>query len=57
MKAFDFTLKFALAKDTTDASCYIELLGEAGCDDALVAIGQFFLFREKIPFTQRCHKA
>lgn len=40
MKVFKFTLKFALDEATTDASCYVELLGEAGCDDAIVGIGQ-----------------
>ncbi len=40
MKAFKFTLKFALSEASIDAGHYVELLGEAGCDDALVGIGQ-----------------
>lgn len=37
---FDFTLKFKLAADDTDADKLVERLGEAGCDDALIGIGQ-----------------
>ncbi|KHD09290.1 DNA-binding protein [Candidatus Thiomargarita nelsonii] len=40
MREFEFTLKFALTDTSKDASCYVELLGEAGCNDALVGIGQ-----------------
>ena len=40
MKEFEFTLKFVLAKASTDASHYIELLGQAGCDDALIGVGK-----------------
>jgi len=40
MKEFDFTLKFAFSKINTNAEQYVELLGEAGCDDALIGIGQ-----------------
>jgi hypothetical protein len=38
--AYDFTLKFKLATDEVDADLLIERLGEAGCDDALVGVGQ-----------------
>jgi hypothetical protein len=37
---YDFTLKFKLAADDADADELVERLGEAGCDDALVGIGQ-----------------
>jgi len=40
MKEFEFTLKFALADASIDASTYIESLGEVGCDDALIGVGQ-----------------
>ena len=37
---YDFTLKFKLATDDVDADLLVERLGDAGCDDALVGIGQ-----------------
>lgn len=40
MREFEFILKFALTEESTDASHYVELLGKAGCDDALIGIGQ-----------------
>jgi predicted DNA-binding transcriptional regulator AlpA len=40
MKEFEFTLKFALADTSIDASDYIESLGNAGCDDALIGVRQ-----------------
>ncbi len=40
MKEFEFTLKFALEDTSVDASSYIDALGEAGCDDALIGVGQ-----------------
>lgn len=40
MKEFEFTLKFSLADDSTEPDVYIERLAEAGCDDALIGIGQ-----------------
>jgi hypothetical protein len=40
MREFEFTLKFALTENSKDANSYVELLGKAGCDDALVGIGQ-----------------
>ncbi len=40
MKAFDFTLKFAFSNINTEPEDYVELLGKAGCDDALIGIGQ-----------------
>lgn len=35
---YDFTLKFKV--DTDDVDALVERLGEAGCDDALVGVGQ-----------------
>ncbi|MBV7460534.1 MULTISPECIES: AlpA family transcriptional regulator [unclassified Acidovorax] len=37
---YTFTLKYQLAEDDRDAEALVERLGEAGCDDALVGIGQ-----------------
>jgi len=35
-----FTLKYQLADDDRDPEVLVERLGEAGCDDALIGIGQ-----------------
>jgi predicted DNA-binding transcriptional regulator AlpA len=40
MKEFDFTLKFSLASQHIDPDEYVERLGEAGCDDAVIGVGQ-----------------
>ncbi len=37
---YTFTLKYQLAGDDSDPHMLVERLGEAGCDDALVGIGQ-----------------
>ena len=37
---YTFTLKYQLTDDDRDADALVERLGEAGCDDALVGIGQ-----------------
>src|SRR5688500_2600840 len=37
---YDFVLKFKLAEGSADANDLVERLGEAGCDDAVVGIGQ-----------------
>src|SRR5690606_13069027 len=37
---YTFTLKFQLVDENGDLSELVERLGEAGCDDALVGIGQ-----------------
>lgn len=37
---YTFTLKYQLAENDSDADALVERLGEAGCDDALVGIGQ-----------------
>lgn len=37
---YDFVLKFKLAEGSADANDLVERLGQAGCDDAIVGIGQ-----------------
>lgn len=37
---YDFTLRYQLAEDDADHDDLVERLGAAGCDDALVGIGQ-----------------
>lgn len=37
---YDFVLKFKLPEGSADANALVERLGEAGCDDATVGIGQ-----------------
>ena len=37
---YTFTLKYQLADDDRDPEALVERLGEAGCDDALIGIGQ-----------------
>jgi predicted DNA-binding transcriptional regulator AlpA len=37
---YTFTLKYRLAEHDSDPDAMVERLGEAGCDDALVGIGQ-----------------
>ena len=40
MKTFEFTLKFSLPDSSIDPGEYVEELGEEGCDDALIGVGQ-----------------
>jgi hypothetical protein len=40
MMEYEFTLKLKLAPDRANADEVVERLGEAGCDDALVGMGQ-----------------
>lgn len=40
MSEFEFTLKFSLPDTGASPSSYIDALGAAGCDDALVGVGQ-----------------
>lgn len=40
MTEYEFTLKFALTNSTENPDVYIEALGRAGCDDAIIGIGQ-----------------
>ena len=37
---YDFVLKFKLPEGSADANALVERLGEAGCEDAAVGIGQ-----------------
>ena len=37
---YTFTLKYQLADDDSDTDALVERLGETGCDDALIGIGQ-----------------
>jgi predicted DNA-binding transcriptional regulator AlpA len=40
MNEFEFTLKFGLTGTPLEPDAYIERLGEEGCDDALIGVGQ-----------------
>lgn len=40
MTDYEFTLKFSLPESGADPGVYIEALAAAGCDDALIGIGQ-----------------
>ena len=40
MTEFEFTLKFGLTSTPLEPDAYIERLGEEGCDDALIGVGQ-----------------
>ena len=40
MNEFEFTLKFGLTSTPLEPDAYIERLGEEGCDDALIGVGQ-----------------
>ena len=40
MKTYEFELKFCLPETSKNAEFFVERLGEAGCNDALVGIGQ-----------------
>ena len=40
MNEYEFTLKFLLPAEAADPESHLEALGEAGCDDALVGVGQ-----------------
>lgn len=40
MNEYDFTLKFSLPYPETSAEEYVDALNAAGCDDALIGIGQ-----------------
>ena len=37
---YEFELRFKLTADDTDADEVVERLGESGCDDALIGVGQ-----------------
>lgn len=40
MKHYDFTLKFSFNDASTEPEQYVNVLGENGCDDAIIGIGQ-----------------
>ena len=40
MIEFEFTLKFSLTSASLEPNAYIERLGEEGCNDALIGVGQ-----------------
>jgi len=40
MNDYEFTLKFLLPAEAGDPESHLAALGEAGCDDALVGVGQ-----------------
>jgi hypothetical protein len=40
MKEYDFTLKLILLDPTANPENFVEQLGAAGCDDAIIGIGQ-----------------
>ena len=40
MSRYDFTLKFALAREDADPEVYVEKLLAQGCNDALIGMGQ-----------------
>jgi hypothetical protein len=55
MREFEFTLKFSLPDPRADSAEYIESLGSAGCDDALIGIGQHG--RVALSFTREANSA
>ena len=40
MSEFEFTLKFSLPDASADPALHVEALGAAGCDDAVIGVGQ-----------------
>jgi hypothetical protein len=52
---YEFELRFSLASNDADAGELVELLGEAGCDDALVGVGQSG--RVALKFTREAESA
>lgn len=55
MKEFEFTLRYRLAEPKDNPEVYLDLLAEAGCDDALVGIGQNG--RVALNFTRQANSA
>lgn len=55
MREFEFTLKFGLPDTGADPDRFIEALGAAGCDDALVGAGQ--AGRIALDFTREANSA
>lgn len=52
---YTFLLKYHLSEDDNDPDALVERLGEAGCDDALVGVGQ--LGRLALEFTREADSA
>lgn len=40
MTVFEFTLKFSRPETGADPQSYVDQLGAAGCDDAVIGVGQ-----------------
>lgn len=40
MKEYEFTLKFIFSDASINPESFVDLLGEGGCDDALIGVGQ-----------------
>lgn len=40
MKEYEFTLKFGFSNASINPESFVDLLGEGGCDDALIGVGQ-----------------
>jgi hypothetical protein len=55
MNDYEFTLKFRLPDPPADPEAFLEALAEAGCEDALVGIGQ--PGRIALDFTRRARSA
>jgi hypothetical protein len=50
MASYDFSLRFKLPDADADPEQFLEALAEAGCDDAMVGVGQ----RGRIAPCRRC---
>ena len=55
MNEFDFTLKFCLTGTPLEPEAHIDRLGEEGCNDALIGVGQSG--RIALQFTRRAENA
>ncbi|GGD55724.1 helix-turn-helix transcriptional regulator [Lacimicrobium alkaliphilum] len=55
MNEYDFTLKFAYVDQSVDDENLIEQLGEVGCDDAIIGLGQ--KGRIALQFTRQAENA
>lgn len=40
LKEFEFTLKFVFPDTSVDPESFVDQLGKAGCDDAIIGVGQ-----------------
>lgn len=55
MNEYDFELKFSLPNSGADSEQFVDALYEAGCDDAIVGLGQ--PGRVSLSFTREAHSA